>query len=439
MDCDHIEEQFDELWPITRSITGPGFRNSLAVLQEDIPLEAEAVPSGTEVFDWEVPPEWRIHNAKLTGPEGTVYADIDETNLAVVNYSASVDAHLTRDELEPHLYTEPNLPDATPYVTSYYNRTWGFCLPHTVYEDLPDGEYHAYIDSEFDQDGVLNYGHTVLKGETDKEVLLSTYLCHPSMANNELSGPLVLSSLYRQLEQWDHRKYTYRFVVVPETIGSLSYLSQHGDHLVNNVIAGLVLTCLGGPNETLSYQRTRQGDTLIDSLIEHLDNYSEYDFEIRPFTPTGGSDERQYCSPGFDLPVGQMARTVYGDYDAYHTSHDTKAFMSIDAIIDSAARIEYVLRLLEYSGRYENVKPYGEPFLSKYDLYTSINSPETRSDSTDDIKNDQEEFLDNVLMLLNYSDGTNSVVSIANQQGRCVDEFVPAIRRLQREGLLQAR
>ncbi|NEU58103.1 DUF4910 domain-containing protein [Halorussus sp. MSC15.2] len=368
-----LESRFEALWPIPRSITGPGFRESLAVLRKDIPLDVEGVPSGTAVFDWEIPPEWRIREARLTGPDGDVYADFDETNLAVVNYSEPVDERRTLDELDPHLHTLPRLPDATPYVTSYYERDWGFCLPHDTYESLPEGEYHAYIDSEF-VDGELNYGHAVLEGESDREVLLSTYLCHPSLANNELSGPLVLTSLYKRLRDWDRRKFTYRFVVVPETIGSLAYLSRYGAHLREKVVGGLVLTCLGGPNDDLSYKRTRRGNALLDEVVRHLDEYTDAEFRFRTFDATG-SDERQYCSPGFDLPVGQFARTVYDEYEGYHNSRDTKSFMGIAPLVESAETIERVLRNFERGGYYLNQNPHGEPMMSKRDLYPTVNDP----------------------------------------------------------------
>jgi len=432
---ERLDGLFDDLFPLTRSITGPGLRASLDRIGDEMPLDVEAVHSGTEVYDWEVPPEWRITEARLEGPDGTVYADYDETNLAVVNYSAPVDRRLELDELDEHLYTHPDVPEATPYVTSYYERTWGFCLPHAVYEDLPDGEYHAYVDSEF-VDGELNYGHTVLEGETDEEILLSTYLCHPSLANNELSGPLVATSLYRRLAERDDRHYTYRFVFAPETIGSLCYLSRYGDHLQEHLAGGLVLTCLGGPKSSLSYKTTRRGDALLDELVRHLDAESGESFELRPFTPTSGSDERQYCSPGFDLPVGQMARTVYGEYEEYHNSHDDKAFMGIEPLVEAAEIVDRVLELFEYAGYYRNLEPYGEPMLSKRDLYPEVNSPETWSDSTPDVRDDEGEFLDKILTVLNYADSTHSMVEIAERYGGSLEEFVPIVDVLRRHGLL---
>lgn len=435
-ETDRLDSLFDDLFPICRSITGPGLRESLSIISDHIPLEVESVPSGTKVFDWEVPKEWHIYDAKLVGPDGETYADFQETNLSVVNYSEPVDEYLTLEELDSHLYTNPDVPEAIPYVTSYYDRTWGFCLPHEMYEDLPEGEYHAYIDSEF-VDGEINYGHTKLPGESDKEVLLSSYLCHPSLANNELSGPLVLSSLYRRLQGWETRKYTYRFVLCPETIGSITYLSEYGDHLEQNVAGGLVLTCLGGPKEHLSYKTSRRETAIIDKTIKNISQYGSQDIDIRSFTPTGGSDERQYCSPGFNLPVGQVARTVYGEYDGYHNSLDDKEFMRIQSLVDSSERIEQLLRAFEYGGWYRNIEPYGEPMLGKRDLYRSVNSPTTADDSTNDIRDDEREFLDRVLTILNYSDGERAMVDIANRLECSSIDLIPIINILKEENLLK--
>ena len=240
-----------------------------------------------------------------------------------MNYSAPVDLKLTLDELQPHLHSLPDLPDATPYVTSYYKRTWGFCLSERVRRSLERGTYHAYIDSEFvgaNRGGCLEYGHCSLPGRYARTVVLTSYLCHPSLANNELSGPLVLLGLYDRIRRWPDRRFTYRFVLNPETIGSLCYLHRYGELLRSTVEAGLVLTCLGGPEPRLSYKTTRRESALLDRLVAALNFQENLGFRIRPFTPAHGSGERQYCSPGFDLPFGQLSRTVYGEYPGYHNS-----------------------------------------------------------------------------------------------------------------------
>jgi aminopeptidase-like protein len=437
-----LDSRFDELWPILRSITGPGFQKSLDILRTDIPFTVESVPSGTDVFDWQIPPEWRIREARLTGPDGELYAELGETNVAVINYSAPVDKTIPLEKLKPHLHTDPDIPDATPYVTSYYERNWGFCLPHQRYETLPDGDYHAYIDSEFIQ-GELTYGHTKLEGRSDREILLSTYLCHPMLANNELSGPLVLTSLYNRLSNWDHRKFTYRFVVVPETIGSLTYLSQYGRELQENLVGGLVLTCLGGPEPHLSYKQTRRDNSLLDEIVQHVGSYPDQTFQIRQYDQAG-SDERQYCAPGFNLPVGQFARTVYGQYPEYHTSSDDKSFMGIDPLIESAESIERVLYNLEYGGYYLNQKPYGEPMMSKRDLYPTVNSPARRSadSETDDGGTGEYDFKDgeyirDMMRVLGYSDGEHTITWIADQYGETVEKLSVVIDQLRHTSLLK--
>ncbi len=436
-DVSLADELFDRLFPICRSITGPGLRASLDILGEVIPLERESIPSGTGVFDWVVPREWRIRSARLTGPDGEVLADFAQTNLAVVNYSVPVDRELSLEELEPHLHSLPELPDAIPYVTSYYRENWGFCLPHRVRERLRPGTYRAFIDSEL-VDGQLDWGHAILPGESRREILLSSYLCHPSLANNELSGPIVLALLWRRLSRWPRRRYTYRFVLAPETIGSLCYLFRHGDELRERLAAGIVLTCLGGPTRALSWKRTRREDTLLDRVVERLAEEAPEDWEIRPFTPAHGSDERQYGSPGFALPVGQLARTVYGTYEGYHNSLDDKSFMGIETLVDSAARIEGLLRLFELAGPWVNLRPHGEVQLGRRGLYPTMNGPATRSLSSDAVA-DGRVLLERILHVLSWSDGTRDVAWIAARAGCRMADLEAPVARLEEEGLLAWR
>ncbi len=259
-------ELFDRLFPICRSITGPGIEQSLHILGEVLPLELVRVPTGTQVFDWTIPPEWHLRAARLSGPDGRTIADAATSNLAIVNFSIGVDRRLSLAELRAHLHSIPQLPEAVPYVTSYYDRGWGFCLPHRVLEGLEEGEYHAFIDAEH-RDGHLVYAHGTLPGRTSREVLLTSYACHPSLANNELSGPIVLALLWRRLAAWPSRRYTYRFLVGPETIGAIAYLAEHGEHLRAKLDAGLVLTCVGGPITRLSYKTTRRETALIDRTV----------------------------------------------------------------------------------------------------------------------------------------------------------------------------
>jgi len=429
-----MDALFDRLFPICRSITGPGLRETLSILGEYLPLDLFGVPSGTQVFDWTIPLEWRIREAWLAGPDGRKIVDFADHNLHVVNYSAPIDRKLPLEELKPHLHSIPHLPGAIPYVTSYYKERWGFCLPHAVLEKLEPGEYHAYIDSEF-VSGELNYAHAVLPGKSEREILISTYVCHPSLANNELSGPLVAAFLYRRLAAWPSREFTYRFVFVPETIGSIAYLSRFGDTLRERVYAGLVLTCLGGPHP-LSYKMSRRGDAPIDKTVAKLFRSGEISGEIRPFTPAYGSDERQYCSPGFNLPVGQLARSVYGTYEGYHNSLDDKSFMTIEALVRSLDETEKILRALELDGYYRNRYPYGEIKLDKHGLYPDMNAPSTAGLSGNDLR-DNRLRLNRILHVLNYSDGTYSLADIADKCGCGLLELEEIVAILKDKGVLE--
>ena len=437
-----VEDLLRELYPKNRSITGPEYRESLDVLSEHVPFETGHVPSGTDVFDWTIPPEWHVREAYVEGPDGTRYADFDEHNLHVVNYSAPVDRTMSLSELKEHVYTLPNQPDAIPYVTSYYEENWGFCLEHDVYESLPEGEYRAYVDSEF-VDGDLTYGHTVLPGESDEEVLLSTYLCHPSMGNNELSGPAVMALLYDRLAAREDRRYTYRFVVVPETIGSITYLHQHGEELRESLVGGLVLTCLGGPEPTLSYKASRRDDALLDRTVRHLRDREVLDVDLRSFTEVLGSDERQYCSPGFDLPVGQMARTVYEEYPEYHTSKDDLSYVGVEPLLESAEEIDALLRAFEYAGTFRNRQPYGEPMLSKRNLYPTVNNflgDESTANFLEEIVDatveDERTFYERLLTALHYSDGDHSMVDVAERRDCSLVEMIPIVELLAENDLL---
>jgi aminopeptidase-like protein len=427
-----LDSLFDELFPLLRSITGPGIEKSYEILGRHMPLEIFGVASGQQVFDWVTPPEWSCRSAVLIGPEGEIVCDMARSNLHVVNYSEAVDKTLTLTELQPHLHSLAHLPEAVPYVTSYYKRTWGFCLSQQQRDALKEGIYHAKIDADF-RDGQVPLAHTTLPGKSDREIVISSYLCHPSLANNELSGPLVLLGLYRRLAARSERQHTFRFVLNPETIGSLCYLFSHGEHLKAKMDAGLVLTCLGGPGQ-LSYKQTRRENTKIDKLAQHWAERGE-SINIRSFTPTGGSDERQYCSPGFNLPMGQFARTVYGEYEGYHNSLDTKAFMTIDALIDSVDSIERFVNELDQVGNWMNLVPYGEPQLGRRGLYPNLNSANTWGSSSD-IEFDGRVVLERVLNVLSYSDGQSDLIDISRRCGCTVRDLLPVANRLQIEGIL---
>ena len=435
-----LRQLFDRLWPICRSIAGPGLRESLSILAEPMGLTLDGIDSGTQALDWVVPPEWELRSARLTGPDGRVVADTAWTNLHVLNFSEPFSGTVGRDELEAHLWSDARLPHAIPYVTSYYVPRWGFCLSQTARDALPDGDYRVEIDT-VKSPGQVNWASGELPGRSDRLILLTSYLCHPSLANNELSGPLALARVHERLSRRGDRQFTYRFLLIPETIGSISYLSRHGDELTERTEAGLVLTCLGGPAERLSVKRSRRDWTgrpsPMDRLVRHLANAEPARFATRPFSPAGGSDERQFCSPGFDLPVCQAARTIYGDYDAYHTSADDLEFMTIDAVERSADAIVALLDAFELADiRWRNTAPHGEPQLGRRGLYPTVNGPMTREYSTDDA-HDGRSTLDLLLNLLSLSDGTRDLIETAEHLDASILDLAPIVRHLSAEGLLE--
>lgn len=429
-----MEQMFDRLFPLCRSITGPGLRETLKIINEFMPLEQFAEQTGTKMFDWQVPEEWRIREAWLKGPRGEKIIDFKDHNLHVLNYSIPVNKQLSLEELKEHLYTAPHMPDAIPYVTSYYKRRWGFCLPQNQFDRLEPGEYHAYIDSEL-VDGEINYAHAVLPGQTKEEVLISSYVCHPSMANNELSGPITAAFLYQRLKQWPQRRFTYRFVLAPETIGAIAYLHRFGDHLKNSLHAGMILTCVGG-GDPLSFKKTRRETSPIDMVVEHMFAKGNHKGRLREFTPINGSDERQYCSPGFNLPVGQMSRMLHSGYSGYHNSADTKEAMTIEALQDCVNQVEEILLALELDGYYINRYPYGEVKLDRHGLYPDMNNPQMWGYSSNQVV-DARTQLNRVLIMLNYSDGLHSLREIADKCGCSILQLKPVVDILLNKGLIE--
>ncbi len=395
-----IESYFHRLWPICRSITGTGLRQSLAILSEIIPLEITEVPTGTQVFDWTVPREWNITDAYIINPRGQKIANFKQNNLHVINYSTPINTELSYEELKSHVHTIPEMPDAIPYITTYYKENWGFCLSHNEWLEQPtEGLYKVIIESEL-KSGSLTYGQCVLKGDTDEEIFFSTYLCHPSMANNELSGPLAAAFLYQKLAALPHRKYTYRFLFAPETIGVIAFLAEHGMALKKNMLAGYVLTCCGdaGP---MTYKRSKRGNTIADEAAEHILQYSQKPHTIIDFS-VGGSDERQYCSAGFNMPVGSLMRTPYQQFKEYHTSLDNEEFISFDALTETVDTYFQITQLIELNDCYRNKIEYCEPQLGKRGLYPN---------SVDPLFNRTE--LHRLLHFLSFADGNMDLMHIA--------------------------
>ena len=434
-----LSSLYNQLFPICRSITGPGLRESLEIFAEYMPLEIHGIPTGEQVLDWTVPREWAVQSAQLIGPDGTVVCDFADHNLHLLNYSIPYKGTMSLEDLQPHLHSLPSLPDLIPYVTSYYNDRWGFCLPHRQRMALPDGMYTVNIETTLTQ-GEVNFATCHLPGETDETVLITSYLCHPSMANNELSGPLGLLNIYRHLRDLPRRRKSYTFLLCPETIGSIAYLSKFGEEMREKIVGGMVLTCLGGPNKNLSFKLSRQDwmgePCAMDKLAHHLNAAAPDRFDLRDFTPTSGSDERQLCSPGFNFPVIQAARTVYGQFVEYHTSGDDRKFMRVEQVEKAAQELACVLEVFDYVGQgMVNTAPYGEPQLGRRNLYPTLNSPMNRGASYDGAV-DQRQTLNRLLMVLSLADGQRDLISIAERIGCGADALLPIIRELAVHGLI---
>ena len=414
-----MTELLERLFPICRSLTGDGVRQTLDIVGEQIPLERTEVPSGTQVYDWTVPREWNIRGAWLDGPQGRV-CDFADSNLHVLGYSVPVNERLTLDELRPHLFSDPERPQVIPYRTSYHNENWGFCLPHELVERLPDGEYEAVIDSTL-EDGSLTYAEHVVPGASEDEVLLSTYVCHPSLANDNLSGIVLLTELAKRLEG-SSRRYTYSFLFSPATLGPLTWLSRNEERL-DRLKHGLVACCVGDPGP-LTYKRSRRGDREIDRAAGHV--VRARGGQIRDWSPLGG-DERQFGSPGFDLPVGVLSRTPQDEFPGYHSSADDLMLVRPEHLQDSLETYLEVLEILESglpagNATYMNTSPKGEPQLGRRGLYRPIGGGSFAEGA--------------LLWVLNLSDGEHDLVAIAERSGLTFDEIRAAADSLVEHGLL---
>jgi len=434
-----LDELFDRLWPICRSVTGPGITDSLSILSNYIPIKIKKIPTGTKVFDWVVPQEWELKRATVETENGEMILDTESSNLHVLNFSEPFYGVLSFDDLEPNLYSDPNCPEAIPYVTSYYSPRWGLCISDKQKESLRrDINYVVEIKTK-KFDGYLRYGDCILEGKTEETILITSYLCHPSLANNELSGPLALVSLYKKLKNLPNRKFTYRFVIAPETIGSISFLANTPSAELDKITGGIVLTCLGGPSQTVSFKHSRRNwvgeESSIDDFVKTITATDCEDFERRDFSPRGGSDERQFCSPRINLAVIQAARTIYGQYDEYHTSFDDKEFMTIDSVFDSVEKLFFFLKAFELQS--SSLSPTiegGEPMLSKRNLYPSVNSSLTRQISGDD-KLDGRKQLNLLLDVVSLVDGKNSVTEIVTKLNVSYKEVIPLIEKLISRGV----
>ncbi len=419
-----LYDMANRIFPICRSISGDGVRRTLNVIdnyikEDGMCLRIYEVSSGTQVFDWTVPKEWRIKAAYIEDCHGNKIIDMKENNLHVMGYSTPVDKRITLDELRDCVHTQPDQPDVIPYVTSYYKERYGFCMSQKQLDSLQEGEYHIFIDSEL-FDGSLTYAEVIIPGETDEELMLTSYICHPSMANNECSGPVVLSALAKYVNSLKKRKYTYRFVLNPETIGSITYLSRNMDHLKDKLVAGVVLSCVGDDRD-YSIVHSRYADTIADtsllSIIKGKQRYSEYSFLKR------GSDERQYNAPGVELPVVGFCRSKYGEYPEYHTSADNMGLISPAGLQGAYETMVQWIDCMEANGKYK-ITVLGEPQLGKRGLYPTI----SQKGSYDEIKA--------MMDLITYADGKNDLFDISRIIGVPPYKLVPIISKLKKNDLL---
>ncbi len=410
-----------DLFPICRSITGNGVRQTLAYLSKLMPgLTVHEVPSGTPAFDWTVPKEWNVRGAYIEDERGRRIVDFARNNLHLVGYSEPVDRWLTLEELQPHLHSLPEQPYAIPYVTSYYDGRWGFCLTQEQRDQLPPGRYHAVVDSTL-APGSLTYGELIIPGKEEKEIFLSTYICHPSMANNELSGPVVTTALARWITSLADRRFTYRIIFIPETIGSIVYLSAHLDEMKRNTIAGFVVSCVGD-DRAYSLLHSRSGDTLADRVAtavmkHHAPDHIEYSYLDR------GSDERQYGSPGVDLPVVSIMRTKYNSYPEYHTSLDDLTLITPAGLQGGYDAIRKSIELLEHNHAYKTTT-LCEPQLGKRGLYPTLSTKGSAA------------AVRAMMNVLAYSDGTRDLADIAQHIDLNPTEAIEIAEQLAQKGLL---
>ena len=420
-----LEKKMDslitKLFPICRSITGEGVRETLRIIGNEIPLTVYEVPSGTDIFDWKIPDEWNINDAYVKNDKGERVIDFRSSNLHVVGYSIPFEGKLSLDELKNHLHTLPDQPDLIPYVTSYYEKRWGFCLSHNEYIKLEDGVYEVKIDATLEP-GSLTYADLVIEGESDKEVLISTYICHPSMANNELSGPVVATYLANHLIGLENKPYyTYRFIYVPETIGAITYINKNLEHLMKKILAGYVVTCVGDPGP-FSYLKTRQENTLVDRVTLHVLKHCGQEYKVYPFIYRQ-SDERQYNAPGVELPVGSLMRTKYASYPEYHTSADDLNFVTTEALNGSMEMYIHCTEVLECNRKYKTTV-LCEPNLGKRGLYPTL----SLKGSSANVKLMKD--------LIAYSDGRNDLLWVADKIGCSIWKLSPIVETLVQNDIL---
>lgn len=419
-----IHNLASELWPLNRSITGEGLRESLQIISKHIPnLSIKSVPSGTNVFDWEIPKEWHVKEAYIITPNGEKICDFSKNNLHLLGYSISFKGEVSLKKLKNHLYSLPESPDAIPYITSYYEERWGFCLSHNQLKSLKEGNYIVHIDTK-KFNGVLNYGELLVKGNREEEIFMSTYICHPSMANDQLSGPTVLTYLVKWITQLENPEYSYRIVFIPETIGSITYLSLHYKEMKNKVIAGFCISCIGD-ERSFSYLPSRNGETISDVVAKHVLYWTDHNYKSYTWLDRG-SDERQYCAPGIDLPIATIMRSRYTHYAEYHTSlDDLKNVVTPEGLDGGYWVLRRAIEAIERNKKYK-VTVLCEPQMSKRGLYPTLS---TRT-SVKPVK----------LMMdfISLSDGKTSLIDIANKLNMPIWELYDLVDNLESHDLITA-
>lgn len=415
-----IYQLIERLYPICRSITGNGVRETLSIISEIIPITVHEIPSGAKAFDWEIPNEWNINDGWIKNAKGEKIVDFKKLNLHVLNYSTPVDEKMELAELKKHLFTIPEYPELTPYRTSYHNKNWGFCMPHNQFEKLGNETYEVKIDSTLEP-GSLTYGEYFIKGKTNDEVLISCHVCHPSLCNDNLSGVAVATYVAKLISGMDLH-YSYRFIFIPGTIGSIAWLSVN-EKKVDQIKHGLVLTLLGDASN-FTYKKSRRGNTEIDMIIENLLKSSKNPYRVVDFSPYG-YDERQFCSPGFNLPVGNLSRAVHGEFREYHTSADDLDFVEQSQLADSYDFILKIVKTVETNRTYLNTNPKCEPQLGKRGLFSKIGG-----------KSNTVDYHMAILWVLNYSDGEHSLIEISNKSGYDYNLILEAAKALEQVELL---
>ncbi len=414
-----IYSLIENLFPICRSITGDGVRETLNIISKEIPLKIYEVPTGEKVFDWNIPKEWNIKDAYILNSKGDKIIDFKKSNLHIINYSQPINKQITFNELKEHIHTLPEKPDWIPYKTSYYKKDWGFCMSDNQYKTLEDDNYKVVIDSSF-TDGNLTYGEFFLKGEKEDEVLISTHICHPSMCNDNLSGIAVATYLAKYLKK-EKREYSYRIIFVPATIGAITWLAKNEESL-GKIKYGLVAALLGDSGK-FNYKKSRIGNADIDKIVGYVLQTSGQQFNIHDFSPYG-YDERQYCSQGINLPVGRLTRSQNNEYEEYHTSADNLDFVNPQYLEESYLLYNSIINVIENNKKYLNQFPKGEPQLGKRGLYNSVAG------------NIKEKELA-MLWILNYSDGENDLLDIAIKSKIDFDILVQTSELLEQHNLLR--